>query len=182
MAEDPKPEKKPKPISAKQKAFVAEYLLDRNATQAALRAGYAESGAATQGARLLINAKVARALELAIEEQQQRTLVSADWVILAVKEVAERCMQRVPVMEFDHVNKEMVQATAREVCECGKKRDVGIWEFDSAGALGALKLLGPYAGAWGSADGRTRSLSKSRKLTDADGNAQEETTTLTFTT
>lgn len=46
-------------LTAKQQRFVEEYLVDLNATQAALRAGYAASGASVEGARLLGNAKVA---------------------------------------------------------------------------------------------------------------------------
>ena len=45
-------------LTPKQKRFCEEYVLDLNGTQAAKRAGYAESGARTEGARLLANANV----------------------------------------------------------------------------------------------------------------------------
>lgn len=45
-------------ISAKQELFVDEYLIDLNATQAAIRAGYSSKTAEQQGSRLLSNVKV----------------------------------------------------------------------------------------------------------------------------
>jgi hypothetical protein len=42
-----------KPIAPKRARFVAEYLIDRNATQAAIRAGYSAKTAYSQGQRLL---------------------------------------------------------------------------------------------------------------------------------
>lgn len=49
-------------LNAKQEAFVAEYLVDFNATQAAIRAGYSESTARQQGSRLLSHADVQEAV------------------------------------------------------------------------------------------------------------------------
>lgn len=45
-------------LTDKQRAFVLEYVKDWNATQAAIRAGYAESGAGVEGHRLLKNANI----------------------------------------------------------------------------------------------------------------------------
>lgn len=66
-------------LSDKQKRFAQEYRIDHNATQAALRAGYAKSGAEVTGARLLKNEtivgliayenqKVAKKLSIEVEE------------------------------------------------------------------------------------------------------------------
>ena len=49
-------------LTAKQERFVAEYLIDLNATQAAIRAGYSEKGAFVRGSELLRNRKVAEAV------------------------------------------------------------------------------------------------------------------------
>jgi hypothetical protein len=49
-------------LTPKQRAFVLEYLKDRNATQAAIRAGYSEDTAYSQGQRLLKNVEVAEFL------------------------------------------------------------------------------------------------------------------------
>jgi hypothetical protein len=49
-------------LTPKQAAFVREYLIDQNATQAAIRAGYSKATANQQGSRLLANVGVAAAL------------------------------------------------------------------------------------------------------------------------
>jgi hypothetical protein len=58
-------------LTPKQRAFVLEYLKDRNATQAAIRAGYSEASAHSQAHDLLKNPKVAEFL--AQQEQQMVT-------------------------------------------------------------------------------------------------------------
>ena len=67
--------------SPRQEQFVAEYLVDLNATQAAIRAGYSEKTARQQGARLLSNVYIQAAIAQARQEQQQRTQVTADSVV-----------------------------------------------------------------------------------------------------
>jgi|EndMetStandDraft_5_1072996.scaffolds.fasta_scaffold07512_2 phage terminase small subunit len=50
-------------LTRRQQKFIEEYLVDLNGTQAAIRAGYAESGAATEAYRLLRNAEIAAAID-----------------------------------------------------------------------------------------------------------------------
>lgn len=50
-------------MTTKQRRFVSEYRKDGNATQAAIRAGYAKNGARTEGARLLANADIFAAVK-----------------------------------------------------------------------------------------------------------------------
>lgn len=50
-------------LTAKQQAFISEYLKDFNGTQAAIRAGYSESGARQEGHRLLTNADIRREID-----------------------------------------------------------------------------------------------------------------------
>lgn len=56
-------------LSARQEAFVAEYVKDRNAARAAIRAGYSPKTARQQGHRLLTNVDIAAAVERALEER-----------------------------------------------------------------------------------------------------------------
>ena len=71
----------PKPkLTAKQKAFVAEYLIDMNATQAAIRAGYSVKGATVRGSELLANRKVAAEIAKAQAKRAARMEVSQDSV------------------------------------------------------------------------------------------------------
>lgn len=62
-------------LTDKQQRFVTEYLVDQNATQAAIRAGYAKSGARTEGARLLANADIAAL----VKRKQAKVAEKAEW-------------------------------------------------------------------------------------------------------
>ena len=84
-------------MTPKQQRFVQEYLVDLNATQAAVRAGYARSGASVEGVRLLANAKVAAAVAAAQAERSKRTEVTQDYVLATITETIERCRQAEPV-------------------------------------------------------------------------------------
>ena len=65
-------------ITPRAASFVVEYMKDHHGTQAALRTGYAESGASVHASRLLANAKVRRAIDEQIQAQSARTLIGQD--------------------------------------------------------------------------------------------------------
>ena len=80
------PEPAPKTsLNRKQQLFVAEYLVDLNATQAAIRAGYSKRTAKQIGDKLLTHIVIKTAIDSAIEERKSRISVTADSV---VKELA----------------------------------------------------------------------------------------------
>lgn len=97
-------------LTPKQQRFVAEYLLDLNATQAAVRAGYSAKTAHSAGPRLLANVEVARALEEAFKARSERTEITQDRVL---RELAK--------MGFSDIRKavrwETREATPAEVLE-----------------------------------------------------------------
>lgn len=68
-------------LTAKQEAFAREYLLDLNATQAAIRAGYSAKTAKQQGQRLLTNVDVQAAVTAGQDARATRTEIDADWVL-----------------------------------------------------------------------------------------------------
>lgn len=68
-------------MTPKQEQFVQEYLIDLNATQAAIRAGYSASTAEAAGSRLLRNVKVGAAISDAKADRSQRTEITADSVL-----------------------------------------------------------------------------------------------------
>lgn len=74
-------------LNAQQERFVAEYLIDLNATQAATRAGYSAKTAYSQGQRLLKNVEIAAAIEAAQAERSQRTNITADRVLLEMARI-----------------------------------------------------------------------------------------------
>lgn len=73
-------------LTAKQRAFVREYLIDLNATQAAIRAGYSEDTARSIGAENLTKPDVVAAVEAAMKLRSERTQITADMVL---KELAK---------------------------------------------------------------------------------------------
>lgn len=68
-------------LTAKQQRFVDEYLIDLNATQAAIRAGYAKGSATVEGARLLANAKVGAVVDEAKAKRAAELAIDARWVL-----------------------------------------------------------------------------------------------------
>lgn len=68
-------------LTAQQRLFVAEYLKDNNATQAAIRAGYSKKTANEQGARLLAKVSIAQAIAQQQKASIVRTLGGADEVL-----------------------------------------------------------------------------------------------------
>lgn len=68
-------------LSGKRKVFVDEYLIDLNATQAAIRAGYSPRTANEQAARLLANVSIKKAIDTAIAERSRRTGINQDRIV-----------------------------------------------------------------------------------------------------
>ena len=75
-------------MTGKQNRFVEEYLIDLNATQAAIRAGYSPKTANEQGARLLANASIQAAVSKAQAERSRRTGINQDRVLRELAKVA----------------------------------------------------------------------------------------------
>ena len=80
-----------KELTAKQRMFVKEYLIDLNATQAAIRAGYSEKTAAVIGCQNLMKVNVAEAIQREVAARAERTEVTQDWVVEKIKRTVERC-------------------------------------------------------------------------------------------
>ncbi len=76
-------------MTPRQTRFVQEYLLDPNATQAAIRAGYSAHTADVQGSRLLSNVKVAAAIQAGQTVLSERLEVTADRVVAGLLSEAE---------------------------------------------------------------------------------------------
>jgi phage terminase small subunit len=68
-------------VTDKQQRFIEEYLVDLNATQAAIRAGYSEDTAYSIGWENLKKPEISAAIEEAQKARAQRTEINADWVL-----------------------------------------------------------------------------------------------------
>lgn len=76
------------PITPKKQRFVDEYLVDLNATQAAIRAGYSAKTAHSQGPRLLDDVGVKELIADAMAKRSEATKITAERVLQELGRVA----------------------------------------------------------------------------------------------
>jgi len=76
------------PLTPKQARFVAEYLVDLNGTQAAIRCGYSPHTARVQGAKLLTLPAISEAVAAGKAKQGERLELKADVVLLELLRIA----------------------------------------------------------------------------------------------
>jgi phage terminase small subunit len=77
-----------KPLTGMQQRFVDEYLIDCNATQAALRAGYAKSSVKVHGPKMLSYPHIKHAIDLKMEERSEKTKITAEDVLTELAKIA----------------------------------------------------------------------------------------------
>jgi phage terminase small subunit len=118
---------KTRPLTPKQQRFVEEYLVDLNATQAAIRAGYSQRNADKIGSQLLGKARVAEAVAAAQSRRAKRVEIDADWVLERLRQNVERAMQAEPVLDREG-------------------NPTGEYTYQGAVANRALELLGKHQG------------------------------------
>lgn len=75
-------------MTRKQKIFANEYLIDLNATQAAIRAGYSVESAGSLGSELLKKPEIRARVDKAMAERSKRTGINADRVLLELGKIA----------------------------------------------------------------------------------------------
>lgn len=74
-------------LTPKQQRFVEEYLIDLNATQAAIRAGYSEKTAKSIGQENLTKPDIQKAIEEAQNKRQEQTQIDAAYVLKRLVEI-----------------------------------------------------------------------------------------------
>lgn len=74
-------------LTGKQELFCREYIIDLNATQAAIRAGYSEKTANEQGTRLLANVSIQSFIQELKQDRVNRNKVDADYVLKRLVEI-----------------------------------------------------------------------------------------------
>jgi phage terminase small subunit len=90
------------PLNAKQRAFVREYLVDSNATQAAIRAGYSKKTAASQGHYLLRKVDISEEVRKGIGKLEAKVGLTAEecfGILAVVARTGERDSDRVKATE-----------------------------------------------------------------------------------
>tara|TARA_R110000851_G_scaffold330722_2_gene503890 strand:+ start:336 stop:794 length:459 start_codon:yes stop_codon:yes gene_type:complete len=124
-------------LTAKQQRFRDEYLVDLNATQAAIRAGYSEKTADQQGCRLLTNVKVAAAIAAAQADRSERTEISQDYVLTSIVTTMERCKQSEAVVD---------RQGAPVLVETPEGDMAPAYTFNAMGVFKGAELLGKHLG------------------------------------
>jgi phage terminase small subunit len=113
---------------------VAEYLIDFNAAQAAMRAGYSPKWANNKGWSLLQDPFIADAVRAAIKDRVERLGMDADDVLLRALNLYDIAMAGEPVMRWDK--------------EAKCRVPTGEYVFDGALAAKALEMIGKILGAF----------------------------------
>lgn len=142
----------PAPLTDKQQRFVDEYMVDLNATQAAIRAGYSPDTAGAIGHENLKKPEIQSALAAARKSQQERTGVNADRVVLEAWHILTADARELVELKTGccrHCYGEG-HKFQRTVGEMNREREVWIDKgnepsaFDEQGGIGFNPLLTPH--------------------------------------
>lgn len=144
-------------LTAKQQAFVAEYLIDLNATQAAIRAGYSVNTAEKIGSENIRKPEIKAAIDVALNSRMARVQVDADYVLKRLFEMAEADRadlyddngDLLPVKDWPEVwRKGMISGVKIEALFDGTGKDriqIGhTKEIKTESALAVLQTLGKH--------------------------------------
>lgn len=123
-------------LNARQQAFVEQYVVDHNATQAAIRAGYAESGAHTTGYRLLKNEDVQAAVAERESNLADEIGITKQWLLTKLQEIVNESMKPTP--------KTFHGGVVQVEDENGQRHTV--FEIDAASANRAIETLMKHRG------------------------------------
>jgi phage terminase small subunit len=162
-------------LTAKQKKFVEEYLIDLNATQAAIRAGYSPKNAGKIGHELL--EKTRNEIDRAIAERSRRTGINQDRVLRELAKIAfvnpgdvinfdeatvkgdakEEDLAAIASVKIKNIPTEDGEITEREIKLCDK--------------LKALDLLGKHLGIYDKHESEDKNLTITiQKASEKNGN------------
>jgi phage terminase small subunit len=109
-------------LTAKQERFVAEYLIDLNATQAAIRAGYSEKTAHVIGPENLGKPIIAAAIAEAKAKRAERTGITQDRVLAELAKIGFSDLRKV-------------------LTSTGNLSGPHDWDDDTAGAIASLEIV-----------------------------------------
>jgi phage terminase small subunit len=141
-------------LTPKQQRFIEEYLVDLNATQAAIRAGYSPSTAKEQGCQNLSKLNVKNAIDQALAERSRRTGINQDRVLLELAKIA--FLNPVDVIDMDaatlkgDANRDDTAAIASVKVKRIPTEDGDIVEREvrTYDKLKALEQIGRHLGMW----------------------------------
>ena len=151
-----------KGLTQKQAEFVRQYLIDLNATQAAIRAGYSSKTAEWIGPELLTKTHVTEEIQKQIKQRSARTEITQDMVVKELAKIGFADMSDFVTIDDGG----MIQANPLDTLEEGKSRIIrkvrekrvikstaegdhvldATYEFELCDKVKSLELLGKHLG------------------------------------
>ena len=139
-------------LTAKQQRFVEEYLVDLNATQAAIRAGYSTNTAGSIGDENLKKPEIKSAIDKALAERSKRTGINADRIIQELAKIAFLNPTDVINMDEATIRGDANREDTAAIASVKVKRiptedgDITEREVKTYDKIKALELLGKHIG------------------------------------
>lgn len=141
-------------LTTKQQVFVDEYLIDLNATQAAIRAGYSSKTANEQGCQNLAKLSIQEAVAKKMAVRSKRTGVNQDRIILEIAKIAF-----VNITDIVNVDKATIRGDASREDTAAisavkvkviptDNGDITEREVKTYDKLKALEMIGRHMGMW----------------------------------
>ncbi len=120
-------------LTSKQQRFIEEYLIDLNATQAAIRAGYSAKTARAIGCENLAKPNIQEAIALAKQARAQATKIDSDWVLREAVALYQRCVTEIKPALHPKTRRQMKDGDGNL-----------LFTFNAAAANRALELIGKH--------------------------------------
>ena len=120
-------------LTARQERFIDEYLIDLNATQAAIRAGYSVKSARAIACENLAKPDIQGAIAEAKRDRSEATKIDSDWVLREAVTLYQRCIQEIKPALHPKSRRQL-------------KDDSGnlLFTFNAAAANRSLELVGKH--------------------------------------
>lgn len=165
----------PDGLTDKQRRFVEEYLIDLNATQAAIRAGYKPTNAQETGTENLQKPIVKAAIDRLKAERSVKTLIEGEKVVKALCAIAFIDRRKIakwgpdgiefkPCGELTEEEASLVESFSQTRTQHG-----GTIRVELASRLTALKLLGDHLGLFDDLKRMKEELEEMKKLVYGSG-------------
>lgn len=122
-----------KNLTPKQRRFIDEYLIDLNATQAAIRAGYSAKSARAIACENLTKPDIQEAIVAAKQARAEATKIDSEWVLRQAVALYQRCMQEIKPALHPKTRRQLKD-------DAGNK----LFTFNAAASNRALELIGKH--------------------------------------
>ena len=140
-------------LTQKQAQFVEEYLIDLNATQAAIRAGYSEKTARFIGQENLTKPNIAVVIQEAMSERSERVQIDADYVLrrhaeidqMDVADILDGTGSVLPIHRWPRVWRQYISGfDVIEIAQGGDKATAALKKIKWPDKVRNLELLGKH--------------------------------------